>query len=457
MKKLWSLLIILALIGIAVVVYEKKIDVPADPVITQVPVTRGDIVQATTSTGTLQARRTVDIGTQVSGTVLKMYADFNSIVHKGDLIAELDPSILQAKLNSDQASLEQTQIALKQHQLTLAVDQKNLDRTTDLFEHALESEQNRDAARLQVANDQAQITQDNSAIEIARVKVKQDQIDLGYCRIFSPIDGVVVQRAVDEGQTVAARVSAPTLYTLATNLEELQLLAEVDEADVSSIRPGQKVTFTVQAYPKREFTGTVESVRLNATTSNSVVTYQVVIAAPNPDLQLRPGMTASLSVEIWRASDVLRVPSDALKFRPTRAVFEAFGQQAPATVRLVDLARARANTAATAVSDATPVSEAGHDTIDGLFAPVPRPQGEAQVWVLDQNRQLRAVPVKVGLTDGTWTQVLSGDLRAGEQLVTSIVLPGAAGPTTNPLVPGRFGRGRFGGMRPGGFDRGRGR
>jgi HlyD family secretion protein len=448
MKRLWTALILLVIAGAAVGVYVTKIRVPAAPQITQELVTRGDIVQATTATGTLQATRTVDIGTQISGTVLKMYADFNSIVHKGELIAELDPQLIQAKLNSDQASLEQLQITLKQHQLTLDVDQKNDARTEDLFEHNLESAQNRDTAHLQVLNDQAQIKQDRSDIEVARVHVKQDEIDLGYCKIVSPIDGVVIQRSVDAGQTVAARVSAPTLYTLATNLEELQLLAEVDEADVSRIRPGQHVSFTVESYPKREFSGTVDSVRLNATTSNSVVTYQVVITAPNPELRLLPGMTASLSVDIWRADNVLTVPNDALSFRPNRSVFEAFGQPAPPTVRLADLVQQKASGV---VSAGHPVSEAGHTTIDGLFAPEPRPSADAQVWILGDDDQLRSVPVKVGLTDGTRTQVLNGDLQPGERLVTNIVLPGETGPTSNPLMPARFGRGGFG---RGGFGRG---
>lgn len=445
MKKLWTSLIVLAVIGTAAVVFLKRIDTPEAPQITQVPVARGDIVQTTTSTGVLQARRTVAVGTQISGTVLRMYADFNSIVHKGQLIAELDPSLIQARLNSDQASLEQLQITLQQHQLTLAVDQKNYERTNDLFEHQLESEQNKETAHLKVINDQAQLKRDASNIAVAKVRVKQDQIDLGYCRIVSPIDGVVIERNVDEGQTVAARVSAPTLYTLATNLEELQLLADVDEADVSRIRPGQEVSFTVQTYPKQQFPGTVKSVRLNATTSSSVVTYQSVISVPNPNLRLLPGMSANLSVVIWRADNVITVPNDALRFRPNRAVFEAFGQPPPATVRLADVQRTKAEAASEPV--VREVSEAGHTTIDGMFAPEPRPEADAQVWILDDN-QLRAVPVKVGLTDGTRTQLLSGDLKPGEQLVTKIVLPNQPAQLPSTMRPGQFGRG--------GFDRGRG-
>jgi HlyD family secretion protein len=451
MKKLWTLLLVLLAAGTAIGLYVRNSHEQTAPDVSQGVVTRADIVQSTTATGTLQATRTVQIGTQISGTVLKMYADFNSIVHKGELIAELDPSILQAQLNSDEASVEDAQIILSQDQLTLDIDQKNFKRSEDLFSHDLESAQDRDTARLQVANDQAKIKDDQSNIETATVRVKQDRIDLAYCEIYSPIDGVVIERDVDEGQTVAARISAPTFYTLATNLEELELMAQVDEADVSRIRPGQAVAFTVESYPQRMFGGKVESVRLNATTNNNVVTYDVVIAVPNPDLRLLPGMTANLSVQIWRADNVLAVPNEALKFRPTRAVFEAFGQVSPGTVRLADLAGRGTPTVVPAVR---PTNITAATTIDGMFALEPPPNADAEVWFIDDQHHLRSVPVKVGLTNGVVTQVLSGDIALGERLVTKITLSGpAGGPTSgNPLMPGRFGgRGGFGGGPPGGF------
>jgi HlyD family secretion protein len=237
---------------------------------------------------------------------------------------------------------------------------------------------------------------------------------------------------------VAARLAAPTLYVLAADLTRLQIVADVDESDVSRIRRGQTVTFTVDAYAGHPFTGTVSIVRLNATTTNNVVTYQVVADVPNPDLRLMPGMTATIAVEIWHASDVLRVPSTALRFRPIDDVFAAFGQPVPpeAHMRLGAPEKSPAVAPAAYTTSAAPLRSGS--TIDQFFKPVPRPEAPGQVWVW-RDHKLTPLAVRVGVTDGTWTELLGNGLAAGDEVVTNIVLPAQAhrpaATSANPLMP----------------------
>jgi HlyD family secretion protein len=403
-------------------------------------VTEGDITEAAIATGTLSALRTVDIGTEVSGTVQKLDVDFNSIVHKGEVIAELDPALFQQDLDSAEAAKDRAQIDLEEEQATLEVDQHNLERVEALRTQDIETQQDREQAELQVKEDQAVIKQDEAAVAIANANIEQSKVDLAHCTVKSPIDGVVISRNVDEGQTVTARLTAPTLFVLATDLTRLQIVADVDESDVSRIRAGQTVGFTVDAYAGHRFEGTVTIVRLNATTTNNVVTYQVVADVPNPDLRLMPGMTATIGIEIWTAKDVLRIPSSALRYRPVDDVFATFGQSVPpeAHVRLgspapVAAAQARAVAATPARGQST-----GGSTIDRFFQPVPRPEAPGQVWVM-QDRKLTPLAVHVGVTDGTWTELLGGGLTAGDEVVTNVVLPAQvhrpAATSANPLMP----------------------
>jgi len=336
MRRLIAPLVLAVIVGVGVLVYVKVYTTPPGPEILQAAVTEGDITEAAIATGTLSALRTVDIGTEVSGTVQKLDVDFNSIVHKGEVIAELDPALFQQDLDSAEAAKDRAEIDLEEEQATLEVDQHNLERVEALRTQDIETQQDREQAELQVKEDQAVIKQDQAAVAIANANIEQSKVDLAHCTVKSPIDGVVISRNVDEGQTVTARLAAPTLFVLATDLTRLQIVADVDESDVSRIRAGQTVGFTVDAYAGHRFEGKVTIVRLNATTTNNVVTYQVVADVPNPDLRLMPGMTATIGIEIWNANDVLRIPSAALRYRPVDDVFATFGQPVPpeAHVRL---------------------------------------------------------------------------------------------------------------------------
>jgi HlyD family secretion protein len=450
---------VVLVMGAGAGIYLRAAHARQPPAVDQAYVTRGDIVETVASTGTLMPTRTVAIGSQVSGLVQHLYADYNSIVKKGEVLARLDPSVFQTKVDSARATLAEAQIALGEHQAALAVDQDNLQRTDELFTQDLDAETDRDAAVLQVKEDQAQVTQDRSAIAVARAEIEQAQLDVAHCTITSPIDGVVIERDVDEGQAVSARISAPSLFVLGTNLTSLQLVGSVDEADVSKLYPGELATFTVGAYPGQLFRGTVSIVRLNATSDNNVVTYQTVIDAPNPDLRLRPSMTARINVEVWRAADVIRIPEAALKFRPGHEVFAAFGQEPPPPVRLGTLGGAATTDVATgspsraqAVRPRSAAVSATAPRIDSLFEPVRPLDVTGQVYVLE-NGKLSRLAVELGVTDGTWTTLERGNLKPGQQVVTAVTLPAeaSAGSRLNPLMPRPFRGG--GGFRRGGFGR----
>ena len=319
-KKLLGTLLLLALAGAGTRAYFVYADKPQPPTVDTNAVTVSDIVERVQATGTLQPVRTVDVGTQISGIVQTMYADYNSIVTKGQLLAQLDPSVMQANLESAKAALAQAQVNRQQHEAVLKTDEDNLARSEALLADHVATEQERDNLRVTVETDKAQITQDDAAISVAKAGVTRAQVNVSYCTIRSPINGVVIARNVDAGQAVAARMSAPTLYELGTDLTHLELMTDVDEADISHVRPGQPAEFGVDTYAGVVFHGTVKEVRLNATTTNNVVTYQVVIDVPNPDLRLKPSMTANVQIQVARAAHVLTVSNTAVRFRPTHEI-----------------------------------------------------------------------------------------------------------------------------------------
>jgi len=418
-------------------------DKPRQPEVRFTTPTRGDIRQTVTATGTLQATRTVDVGSQISGIVKKLYVDYNSLVTKGQLIAEMDPQTIEAQVESAQASLDKAKIDLTGVQATLQSDRINQDREEQLFSHSLASEQDREAAVLQVKEDEATLKQDQAAITVAADNLKQAQVDLSYCTIRSPVDGVVVTRNADEGQTVTASVSVPSLFIIADDIRTLDLLALVDESDIGKLHPDQDVIFSVAAYPNRDFHGALDHVRLNSVNSNNVITYQAIASVHNEDLRLRPSMTASVKVQIAQANNVVRVPNTALRFRPTADLFAAFNQPVPPDIAapppttkpvppLADQKRGAAGPVPGVVPSPQPpgtvapkapatASSAG-PMIDRSFRVMPRQSSKGQVWVFEDHK-LREVPVQLGITDGTWTEVTDGSLQPGDELVTSISLP----------------------------------
>src|SRR5688572_20785046 len=280
------------------------------------PVTRGDVLEVVGATGTLQAVTTVQVGSQVSGTIQSLYADFNSVVRKGQVLARLDPSLLQARLGQVQAAHVSAQANVERARATLEDARQKLARAQTLSAQGLVPEADLETARATHAEAAAQLKASQAAVTQAAANVRQAQVDMTHSVIAAPIDGVVVARNVDVGQTVAASLQAPVLFVIANDLSRLQVSASIDEADVGRVRAGQEATFRVDAFPNEVFSGSVEQVRLQPITLQNVVTYTTIIGVNNPGQRLMPGMTATVSVIVDRRDDVLRIPASALRFRP---------------------------------------------------------------------------------------------------------------------------------------------
>ena len=316
-----------------------------------------------TATGTIEAVTSVTVGTQVSGIVNKLYVDYNSQVKKGQVIAELDKTNLLSELNTAKANLASAQSSLN-------YQAANMERYKTLYKKGLVSADEYENALLTYRQAKEQVAS-------SKENVQRAQTNLGYATITSPIDGTVVSKSVEEGQTVAASFNTPELFTIAKDLTNMQVVANVDEADIGNVKEGDRVTFTVDAYPDDTFEGTVKQVRLEATTTNNVVTYEVVISAPNADLKLKPGLTANVTIYTQERSGVLAVANKALRFTPTK---ETVGKD----MKIVDC------------------------------------KGKNKVWTLNGNT-LTAHPVTIGQSDGINTEITKG-LKQGDKIVTEIVV-----------------------------------
>ncbi len=328
MKKLIVIIIVLVAVGAGAGAYYIRKGGP-EPQVTTAQISRGDIVDTVGATGTLEAVTTVQVGTQVSGTVQELYADFNDIVRKGRVIARLDPSLIQTQIEQQRANVARAEADLERLRVTLADAQQKLKRAQDLAARNLIPKTELETADVNVRSADAQLKSSQASLTQAQAALHNQEVNLAHTVIEAPIDGIVISRNVDVGQTVAASMSAPTLYVIAADLTKMQVNANIDEADVGRMRPGQVVRFRVDAYPTDEFVGSVQQVRLEPKTVQNVVTYQTVISVPNPQLKLKPGMTANVSIEIARRTNVLRVPNAALRFRPTTDIFAALNQPVP--------------------------------------------------------------------------------------------------------------------------------
>ncbi|MEO7157909.1 MAG: efflux RND transporter periplasmic adaptor subunit, partial [Vicinamibacterales bacterium] len=311
--------------------------------VTTAPLSRGDIVDTVGATGTLQAVTTVQVGSQVSGNIEWLGADFNSIVKKGQVIARLDPSLFDAQLQQVQANLMQARAnltkarsELDRARVQLTDAQQKLSRAQELSSKQLLAASELDAAKVAVdsamaavGSQQASVTQSHAAVTQSEASVNQSKVNHDHTVIVAPIDGIVTQRNVDVGQTVAASMQAPTLFIIAADLAEMQVNANIDEADVGRIRPGQQVSFRVDAYPTDNFIGAVTQIRLQPVVVSNVTTYGAVITVPNRELKLKPGMTANVKIEIAKRTNALRIPNAALRFRPTEEAFVALNQTPP--------------------------------------------------------------------------------------------------------------------------------
>ena len=343
--------------GYAYYNYQKR---APEPTVMTAAVTRGDIADTVGATGTLQAVTTVQVGTQVSGIVQDLYADFNTLVKKGQIIARLDPSVIETQIEQARANLIRAEADLERLKVTLDDAKNKLKRAQELAAKTLIPATELETAQVNVRSADAQIRSAEASITQSRASLRQNEVNLEHTIITAPIDGLVISRNVDRGQTVAASMQAPTLFVLAADLTKMQVVANLDESDVGRIRPGQRVSFRVDAYPAEDFEGTVTQVRLQPILQQNVVTYATVIEVPNPQLKLKPGMTANVNVEIARRNNVIRVPNSALRFRPTNEMFAALGQTPPEQGQRADTGgRGRGNSAA-AGSTPSPGSHAAN-------------------------------------------------------------------------------------------------
>ncbi|MEQ1757213.1 MAG: efflux RND transporter periplasmic adaptor subunit [Vicinamibacterales bacterium] len=372
----------------------------APPSMTTARVTRGDVVETVEATGTLQAVTTVQVGTQVSGAIKALHADFNSRVRRGQVVAELDPSLFQTQVEQARATVARLQADAGRTQVQLEDAETKLRRAEKLSSQLLISASDLETAGVARREAEAALKAANAQVAQARASLNQSEVNLAHTIIRAPIDGVVISRNVDVGQTVAASMQAPILFVIARDLTEMQVNAAVGESDIGRITAGQGVTFRVDAYPSRTYSGRVSQVRLQAVVEQNVVSYVTVIDVPNPDMTLRPGMTATVTIEVERASSVLRVPNAATRLRPTAEVLEQLGA----------------------------TTGPGQGSGDGR---------QDVVWVVRSGRPER-VPVTIGVSDGTMTALVDGDVSEGDEVLTGIAAgtgAAAATGTTSPLLP----------------------
>ena len=429
-------------------------------------VDRGDVRQVVEATGTINAVTTVQVGSQVSGTISRLFADFNSRVKKDQVVAQIDPSlfqgtVLQAKadLANAEANLSASRANLLKAKATATQTNADYERTAGLAQEGVMSQQQLDLAKANydtavagVSAGESQVTQAAAQVQQKQAAVTVAQTNLNYTTIHAPIDGTVIARNVDVGQTVAASLQAPTLFTIAQDLTKMQVYASTDESDVGMIKTGQDVTFKVDAYPKDTFTGRVSQVRMNATTVQNVVTYNTVIDFDNPDLKLFPGMTAYITIPVATAKAALRVPNGALRYKPDlkadeiRALFQKYGLDSDRGGEQASGTSAEAPNAGGATGKQFRASQGqrggGGDESASSQA---SGQGGAQqrtprldvavVWKLRPDKTLEPVRVRTGITDHTLTEivkVLKGELNEGDELVTGAIATasGAGRPPT---------------------------
>jgi HlyD family secretion protein len=584
MKKLIPILVLLAAAGGGGYYYYTTQQVVEPPQVSRATIAAGNITEQVQATGTLESIRLVQVGSQVSGVVQGIFADFNQIVRRGQLIAKIDPQLLQVQVDLQMANVarQEGEIAIQEVQLIDAI--RNRDRTKQLFDKQLANATQVETADLTVKQRQTSLDSARKQLLTTQANLNQARLNVSYTDIFATIDGVVVNRFVDVGQTVQASMTTPQFFTIATDLRTLKLTAGVDEADIGKIRPDMRVLFTVESYPGVNFEGVVDAVRLNATNQNNVVTYPVWISVPNPDLRLRPSMTANVRIIIQTANNVVRIPSQALRFRPTNDMYTALGLTPPAQPQGGRLAGAGSNdagptanggqgrrqggaTTAGAPTAAQPQVQAGRQgagqaqpgsgrqpggdaaqagggqdrggqgqgqagpggqgrgggrgadmanmtpeerqrmmdqfgarggrggqgqggqgggqgrggqggaqgggrggrgqqpananvapveltaqTIDEMFAPMESRTTRGQVWTWDETKkELKSIPVVTGLTDGQFSQLISGEVKVGDQIVTNITIPLTAAQRAqqNQSIFGQQGGRGFGGPQPG--------
>lgn len=410
MKKgrLWVLLAAAAAVAVAAILFTRGRAKPEKYRTARVD--RGDITMTVAATGAISAVTTVQVGSQVSGIIARLHADFNSRVTKGQLLAELDPTPFEQAIEQQRASVDKAKVDAANAKIAFARQEK-------LLQQGLAAQADYDNAKAAADSAAAQVA-------LARASLGQAETNMKYSKIVSPIDGVVVNRAYDVGQTVAASFQAPTLFTIAQDLTKMQVQADTDESDIGRIKIGQPVHFTVDAFPDRVFRATVSQIRLNATVNQNVVTYPVMVSVENPDLILRPSMTANITIDVATDHDKLRIPNSALRFKPPVPA----GSAPPAAAANGGAAGGAGNRQGSGRGEGRPGAGGAGSPVPGrptLAGSLPRTGGRRDagptVYLLAADGTLKPVRVHPGITDGQFTEIRDGDLREGETVVTGLV------------------------------------
>jgi HlyD family secretion protein len=338
-------------------------------------VSRGEIKSVVTATGTVNAVTTVSVGTQVSGTIKKLFVDYNSPVKKGQLLAQIDPSTFQGQVDQARANLLSAQANMEKAVVNVTDARRTYERNRELFAQNFIARSELDTAETNLHSAEAQLKVNQAQVEQTQAALKIAETNFQYTNIISPVNGTVISRSVDVGQTVAASFQTPTLFSIAQDLTKMQINTSVDEADIGRVHTGQDVSFTVDAYPDTVFAGKVSEVRNAPTTVSNVVTYDVIIKVDNPQLKLKPGMTANVSITVETRHDVLRVPNAALRFKPAETKKK------------------------------------------GASTPDKQGMKGTKVWILEKDKPI-PVQVTIGLSDGTYTEISAGELKEGQEIIT---------------------------------------
>jgi HlyD family secretion protein len=358
------------------------------------PVTRGSVTATIGATGKVNAMEMIEVGTQVSGTIKEIYVDFNSAVKKGQLIALLDPDVLLSRVEEAKANLTLAQAGVARSKASVTDADRNYKRSKELFGRKLIAKSEIDSAETALLLARASLSETEARVAQVKAALKQAESNLAYTEIISPVDGVVISRKVDVGQTVAASLQTPTLFSIARDLTQMQIEASIDEADIGRIVEGQTALCKFDAWPKLEFEGTVTQVRLAPEIVSNVVTYTVILKVNNSDLKLKPGMTANVTVITEKREDILKIAAAALRFTPPSDAFPARAEQA------------------------APASPLGMPRMPIRGA---RGKGdEAIVWIVEKGKLVKSVPVgEQGLSDRTWIEVSNTQLKEGQELAVS--------------------------------------
>jgi HlyD family secretion protein len=399
---------------------------------------RGDIEAVVVTSGTLNPIVLVDVGSQVSGKIVKLFADFNSQVKQGQIVAQLDMQPLKLQVEQSDANYKSSLAALERAKATLAQLKNQYERAQSLFDKKLMAYQDKETAEANYLGAKADVTSAEANLVKAKSQLDQSKVNLDYSIIRSPSDGIVINKEVNEGQTLQANFAAPVLFQVATDLTKMKCACSVDEADVGKVKEGQNVRFTVEAFPNEAFSGSVQQVQFEPQTVSNVVTYQTIVNVANPELKLRPGMTATVTIIVGEAKNVLRVPNSALRFTPTLTTAEMEKITKEAAERMQAQRQQQGGASgAPAASDPAGGQRAQAQaqgsqmgTRSGSGQGGTRRQA-SRVWVQDKAGKLHMIFVRPGITDNTYTEVLRAELTEGDEVLIGVAGPNVASSTTS--------------------------